>query len=129
MTNKNGLVGYLHFIWHRICQPLLRFCLILFILGIGLAYLSLGSLGVDYHFGAFWAFVWVFGAGNIAYFLRISWPLSIGAYFGAVDVLGWSWYAGLAFAATSGFFFMLPVATSEIGKAFEKKTLKEPYNH
>ena len=76
--------------------------MILFFL-FGIAQIVVGMLGIEYHFGWFWAYFAVF----LAIFLRILFPVAIGSYFGAVDVLGWEWYFALAFAAP-GIIFLLP---------------------
>ena len=69
----------------------------------GIAQIAVGMLGIEYHFGSFWAYTAVF----LAIFLRILLPVTIGSYFGAVDVLGWDWYFALAFA-TPGLLFVIP---------------------
>ena len=69
----------------------------------GVAQIYVGMLGIEYHFSSFWAY----SAVIIAIFLRILLPVTIGSYFGAVDVLGWDWYFALAFAAP-GLLFVIP---------------------
>ena len=73
------------------------------ILGAGLIQIYLGFLGIDYHLGSGFAF----GALGLAFFLRIMFPLTIGTYFGVVDVLGWDWYLGVIIALP-GVLFILP---------------------
>ena len=51
----------------------------------GIVQIWLGFLGIDYHLGNIFAF----GALGLAFLLRIMFPLTIGTYFGVVDVLGW----------------------------------------
>ena len=89
----------------------------LIFLGVGIAQMYVGFLGIDYHFGELWAW----GAIGLAFFLRIMFPLTIGTYFGAVDVLGWPWYGGVALAAP-GLLFILPaMVTSVLETVFKPK--------
>ena len=87
----------------------------------GIAQIYVGMLGIDYHFGSFWAYFAVF----LAIFLRILLPVTIGSYFGAVDVLGWEWFFALAFA-TPGIIFILPatvgVLISSILESITRRT-------
>ena len=86
-------------------------------LGIGITQIYVGFLGIEYNFGEIWAW----GAICLAFFLRIMFPLTIGTYFGAVDVLGWPWYGGVALAAP-GLLFILPaMVTSVIQTVFKPK--------
>ena len=86
-------------------------------LGVGIAQMYVGFLGIEYHFGEIWAWV----AIGAAFFLRVMFPLTIGTYFGAVDVLGWPWYGGLA-AAAPGLLFILPaMVTGVIETVFKPK--------
>ena len=67
---------------------------ILFLI-VGIIQIYVGFIGIEYHLGAGFAF----GALFLGFFLRIMLPLTIGTFFGALDVWGWPWYAALAFAA------------------------------
>lgn len=51
---------------------------------VGIAQAYVGFLGIEYHFGELWAWA----AIGLAFFLRIMFSLTIGTYFGAVDVSG-----------------------------------------
>lgn len=53
-----------------------------------------GFLGIEYHWGKGWAI----GAIIAAFVLRIFFPITIGAFFGARDVWEWDWPYALAFA-------------------------------
>lgn len=75
---------------------------ILFIV-VGAAQIYAGFLGIEYHFGQIWA--WVIAGGCI--FFRLMLPLTIGTFFGAMDVWGWEWYWAALFAAP-GLLFMVP---------------------
>ena len=88
----------------------------LILIGIGIAQLIIGFQGIEYHFGEIWAFIALFAA----FFLRIMFPLTIGCYFGAVDVLGWEWYSALLITAP-GFLFIAP---SMIGAIIQTLTNK-----
>lgn len=70
---------------------------------IGLVQLALGFVGIEHHFGVYWAVA----ALVVAFWFRFLLPITIGSYFGAVDVMGWEWYVGVAVAAP-GLFFVLP---------------------
>ena len=61
--------------------------------GIGLAQLVLGFGGIDYHLGPW--FAW---GSMILAFLGFTIPITIGTYFGAVDVWGWPWWVGILIA-------------------------------
>jgi hypothetical protein len=68
--------------------------LFLGMIALAIAQLVAGYAGIQHHLGAFWAFV----AVALAFFARFTLPLTIGAFFGAMDVWGWPWYWALAFA-------------------------------
>ncbi|XOY55992.1 MAG: hypothetical protein ACMUJK_14895 [Rhodobacterales bacterium] len=70
---------------------------------VGLLQITVGFAGIEYHFGGFWAFAAVVAA----LWLRFLLPVTIGSYFGAVDVMGWEWYVGVAIAAP-GLLFVVP---------------------
>ena len=62
---------------------------------LGLVQFYLGFVGIESHLG-----VWAAIAELLAaIFLHFTLPLTIGTYFGAVDVLGWPWWAGVLIAA------------------------------
>jgi hypothetical protein len=64
-------------------------------LGFGIAQLFAGYAGIDYHFGAIWAFAAIF----LALGLRFTLPITIGAFFGAMDAWHWHWALAAIFAA------------------------------
>ena len=72
-------------------------------LALGVAQIWLGFVGIEHHLGVWWAT----GAVALAFVVRIMLPLTIGTYFGAVDVLGWPWWVGVLVAAP-GIIFMVP---------------------
>jgi hypothetical protein len=82
-------------------EHLLLYFLIFIVVGI--AQIWLGYIGIEWHLGELWAI----GALAIAFIFRLTIPITIGTYFGAVDVMGWDWYVGLIIAAP-GLLFILP---------------------
>ncbi len=82
-------------------------------MALGVVQLSVGFIGIEHHLGAIWAWV----AIAAAFGLRFLLPLTIGTYFGAVDVLGWPWYAGLLLAAP-GLLFVVPGAIAAAIQSF-----------
>ncbi len=75
---------------------------ILLVLGYAFSQLCAGYLGIEHHFGKGWAI-----AGVILALMRLSIPISIGSFFGAMNVWGWHWSLALAFAAPGLAFFVL----------------------
>ena len=82
---------------------------ILFI-AVGIAQLYAGFLGIEFHFGQIWAWAGV----GVAIFLRVMLPLTIGSFFGAMDVWGWEWYWAALFAAPGLLFVVPAMVTSAI---------------
>jgi hypothetical protein len=85
---------------------------VLFFFGIiafGIAQIVVGYLGIDYHLGPLWALA----AVVVVFLFRFALPLTIGSFFGAMDVLGWHWVIALAFAAP-GLLFIIPGVLSAI---------------
>ena len=72
-------------------------------LGYGIVQIMAGYIGVDYHFGAVWAGVAIVAA----LMFRFTLPITIGAFFGAMDVWGWHWALAALFAAP-GLAFLVP---------------------
>ena len=69
--------------------------------GYGLTQIYAGFLGIDFHLGK----VWAIGAIILAFLFRFTLPLTIGSFFGAMNVWGWHWAGALLFAAP-GLIFM-----------------------
>tara|TARA_B100001057_G_scaffold488706_1_gene573622 strand:- start:652 stop:1095 length:444 start_codon:yes stop_codon:yes gene_type:complete len=101
---------------------------ILFLI-VGIIQIYVGYIGIEYHLGAGFAI----GALFIGFFFRIMLPLTIGTFFGALDVWGWPWYAALAFAAPGLLFIVPALVTTAIGSLTTQKTsqsYREPdYNY
>ena len=78
---------------------------LLLMLGIGLAQMVIGYIGIDYHFGAGWAI----GAVVLALMFRFSLTLTVGTFFGAMDVFGFSFIVALLITLP-GLLLMVPGA-------------------
>ena len=78
---------------------------VIFLLVVGLAQMVIGYLGIEYHLGGGWAI----GAVVLAIMFRFSLPLTIGTFFGAIDVLNLSWIIALIITLP-GLLLMVPGA-------------------
>tara|TARA_B110000305_G_scaffold83262_1_gene93750 strand:- start:176 stop:589 length:414 start_codon:yes stop_codon:yes gene_type:complete len=78
---------------------------VIFFLGFAIVQGAIGYLGIAYHFGSGWAI----GLLILAFVFRFSLPLTIGTFFGALDVFGWPWYGALLITLP-GLLFMVPGA-------------------
>ena len=78
---------------------------VIFLLVVGLAQMVIGYLGIEYHLGGGWAI----GAVVLAIMFRFSFPLTIGTFFGAIDVLNLSWIVALIITLP-GLLLMIPGA-------------------
>ena len=78
---------------------------VIFFLAVGVIQIIVGYLGIEYHLGSGWAV----GAVILSLLLRISFPLTIGTFFGALNVLGWNWFGALLLTVP-GIIFMVPGA-------------------
>lgn len=78
---------------------------VIFLLVVGLAQMVIGYLGIEYHLGGGWAI----GAVVLAIMFRFSLPLTIGTFFGAIDVLNLSWIVALIITLP-GLLLMVPGA-------------------
>lgn len=77
----------------------------------GILQIVAGYAGIDYHIGA----VWAVAAIASAFMFRFTLPITIGAFFGAMDVWHWHWGWAALFAAP-GLFLLIPgVILSIIG--------------
>jgi len=75
----------------------------------GIAQLSVGYLGIEDLFGGGWAIAALIGS----VIFRFTLPITIGAFFGATEVLGWHWVAALVFTAP-GLLFVIPAVVSSV---------------
>ena len=78
---------------------------VILMLGIGLAQIVIGYIGIEYHFGSGWAI----GAVVLALMFRFSLPLTVGTFFGAMDVFGFSFIVALLITLP-GLLLMIPGA-------------------
>ena len=78
---------------------------VIFFLAVGVIQIIVGFLGIEYHLGSGWAV----GAVILSLLLRISFPLTIGTFFGALNVLEWHWFGALLLTVP-GLIFMVPGA-------------------
>ena len=78
----------------------------------GLVQIVAGYIGISEKWGTWWAF----GALALCFGLRISLPITIGAFFAAKDIWGWHWGWALLFAAPGLAFMalMLPGALASL---------------
>ena len=67
------------------------------------AQIAAGYVGIDHSIGPLWALIAVFSA----VLLRFTLPITIGAFFGAMNLWGWHWAVALLFA-TPGLLFVFP---------------------
>jgi len=78
---------------------------VIFFLLVGIAQMVIGYMGIEYHLGGGWAI----GLVIASLVFRITFPLTIGTFFGALDVLGWSWIGALLITLP-GLLLMVPGA-------------------
>lgn len=78
---------------------------VIFFIGFAVVQGAIGYLGIEHHFGSGWAI----GVLVLAFVFRFTLPLTIGTFFGALDVFGWPWYGALLITLP-GFLFMIPGA-------------------
>ena len=76
---------------------------LILMLVIGLAQMVIGYIGIEYHFGAGWAI----SAVVLALIFRFSLPLTVGTFFGAMDVFGFSFIVALLITLP-GLLLMVP---------------------
>ena len=76
---------------------------VILMLGIGLAQIVIGYIGIEYHFSSGWAI----GAVVLALMFRFSLPLTVGTFFGAMDVFGFSFIVALLITLP-GLLLMVP---------------------
>lgn len=76
---------------------------------VGVVQFYAGYVGIEYHLGTVLAVI----AVVVGLTLRFTLPLTIGTYFGAVDVFGWEWYWAVLLAVP-GLLFMIPATITTI---------------
>lgn len=96
-------------------QALLGIVWFIIVMGYGILQIIAGYVGIDFHFGAVWAGVAIFSA----LIFRFTLPITIGAFFGAIDVWGWHWGFATLFAAP-GLAFLIPGVILSIIESIKK---------
>ena len=91
---------------------------ILFLL-VGIVQIFVGYIGIEHHLGGGFAI----GALVLGFVFRIMFPLTIGTFFGALDVWGWPWYGALALAAPGLLFIVPALVTAAISSLVEKRNV------
>jgi hypothetical protein len=105
--------------WNKLSDGMGAFLVAVWFLAIiafGIAQGVIGYLGIEHHFGVFPAILALF----LALFLRFTIFITVGVFFGAVDVLHWHWIAGLLFAAP-GLAFLVPGFLAILIDSFKRK--------
>lgn len=69
----------------------------------GIAQIVAGINGIEYYYGAFWAWAAIFAS----IMFRFTLPITIGSFLGAMKVWGWHWFFAALFAAPS-LIFIIP---------------------
>lgn len=75
----------------------------LLLIAVGITQAVIGYMGIEHYFGTIAAVIAIIAA----FFLRLMLPLTIGTFFGALEVLGWPWYLALTVTAP-GLLFAAP---------------------
>lgn len=91
MNGALGIVGFLAF------------------MAFGIAHLIAGFAGIEQGIGSIWAWIALFAA--LA--LRFTLPITVGAFFGAMNVWGWHWALAALFAAP-GLLLVIPGALASV---------------
>ncbi len=86
------------------------------ILAFGALQIYAGYLGIEHHIGVGWAVAAVI----LGVFFRFSLPITIGAFFGAMNVWEWHWLAATAFAAP-GLLLLVPGVIAGIMSMRERR--------
>ena len=85
---------------------------------VGIIQIIVGYIGIEYHLGSGFAI----GALILGFVFRIMFPLTIGTFFGALDVFGWPWFGALALAAPGLLFIVPAMITSAIANLTNSNT-------
>ncbi|VVH64956.1 hypothetical protein BSPLISOX_1047 [uncultured Gammaproteobacteria bacterium] len=83
-------------------------------MGCGILQIVAGYVGIDFHFGTVWAGVAIVAA----LMFRFTLPITIGAFFGAMDVWDWHWGFAALFAAP-GLAFLIPGLFFQLSKVLK----------
>lgn len=74
-----------------------------FYIAFGVFQFIVGYMGIEHHLGTIVAMIAVMAS----LFFRIGWPMTIGTFFGAMDVLGLHWFWALC-VTLPGVLFIIP---------------------
>lgn len=86
------------------------------ILVFGVLQIYAGYLGIAHHIGVGWAIA----AVMLALIFRFTLPVTIGAFFGAMNVWDWHWLAAAAFAAP-GLLLLIPGTIAGLVSASKRR--------
>jgi len=78
-------------------------------IGYGILQIVAGFVGIEYGLGPWWAW----GALIAAFMFRFTLPITVGAFFGAMNVWDWHWFFALLFAAP-GLALVIPGVLAEL---------------
>ena len=95
----------------KLLELLAAIALILF----GIAQLVAGYVGIEHYLGSIGAFV----VTILSSVLRFTLPITIGAFFGAMNVWGWHWFLAGLFAAP-GLLFLIPGILAAVFSSIKK---------
>tara|TARA_B100001287_G_C22457651_1_gene423540 strand:- start:272 stop:682 length:411 start_codon:yes stop_codon:yes gene_type:complete len=87
---------------------------------IGIVQAIVGYLGIEYHLGTLAAVIAIL----IAFFFRIMLPLTIGTFFGALNVLNWHWFGALILTIPGLLFVVPAMVTAAIGSLMQKQQVQ-----
>lgn len=86
------------------------------LIAVGITQAAIGFLGIEHFFGSFVAVA----ALIAAFAFRLMLPLTIGTFFGAIEVLGWPWYLSLIVTAP-GLLFAAPAMVAVVLESISPK--------
>ena len=89
---------------------------LLFVLAIGIAQLVIGFMGIEFYIGTIGAVIVV----ALCFMFRFSLPVTIGTFFGALEVLDWPWYYALLITLP-GLLLIIPASISILASSFGPK--------
>lgn len=90
-------------------EAILGVCAFLLFSIFAIAQFVAGFVGIEAELGSIWAYIAIF----VALGLRFTLPITIGAFFGAMNVWGWHWAAAALFALP-GLIFIIPGVLSAL---------------
>jgi len=88
---------------------------IVIVLIYGITQIVAGCTGIKHALGGGWMI-----AAIIAFFCGFSLPMTVGSFFGAMNVWGWPWYGALVFALP-GLAYMLVLIPGFLSDLLKKK--------